>query len=158
VKELIESALCAPSSMNGQPWRFVVVRSNEIKKRLVTLKDRYCPPEKQQFPAGFLEAAPVLIVVCVDRSQTYDRGVESGVLATGHLLLAAASRGLSAIFLSAYASGKPQVADGIRSILEIPAAFDPISIVPIGQPAEAPAAKPLRSFSEVTFYEAFGRK
>ena len=158
VKSLIECAMQAPSSMNGQPWCFIVVRNPETKRLLAEIKDKHCPPEKREFPAGFLEAAPVIVITCVERSKAYDRGMESGILATGHLLLAAASQGLSTVYLSAYKIGAPEVADDIREILQIPAEIDPVTIVPIGYPGEAPEPKSVKPAEEVIFHEAFGRK
>lgn len=34
IKELLEAARLAPSGVNLQPWRFVVVKSTEARKRL----------------------------------------------------------------------------------------------------------------------------
>ncbi len=157
VKSLIECALRAPSSMNGQPWRFIVVRNAATKKRLAEIKDKYCPPEKREYPAGFLQEAPVIVVTCVERALAYDRGMESGILATGHLLLAAANHGLATVYLSAYKLGTPEVADDIRSILGLPADIDPITIVPIGHPAVAAELKLVRRAEEVIFNETFSR-
>ncbi len=155
---LIDCALRAPSSMNGQPWCFIVVRSAETKRRLAETKDRHCPPEKREYPAGFLRAAPVVVVTCVERAKAFDRGIESGVLATGHLLLAAANHGLTGVYMSAYKFGTPELAEEIRSILGVPGEFDPVTIVPIGYPGEAAGPKNLRNAEEVVFREAFGRK
>ena len=58
LKPLIECALSAPSSMNGQPWYFIVVRSAETKRRLAETKDRYCPLEKRGTPPGFFGKLP----------------------------------------------------------------------------------------------------
>jgi nitroreductase len=158
VDALVDCALRAPSSMNGQPWYFIVVRDGETKRRLAETKDRYCPPEKREYPAGFLRGAPVVVVTCVDRARAFDRGMESGVLATGHLLLAAANHGLSGVYMSAYKDGAPEVADEIRAILGIPAGVDPVTVVPIGYPAGRPDPKNVKSPGEVVFREAFGRK
>lgn len=158
VKSLIECAVHAPSSMNGQPWRFIVVRSDETKKRLAETKDKYCPPEKRDFPAGFLMKAPVLVITCIERAMAYERGIESGVLATGNLLLAAANNGLTGVYMSAYKTGAPEVSDEIRAILGLPPDIDPISIVPIGYPDEIAAPKTIKSVEEITYNEAFGRK
>jgi nitroreductase len=155
---LIDAALRAPSSMNGQPWRFIVVRSAETKRRLAETKDRHCPPEKREYPAGFLMEAPVVVITCVERAKAYDRGIESGVLATGHLLLAAANRGLAGVYMSAYKTGAPELADEVRTILNVPEGFDPITIVPIGYPGEVAGPKTIISAEEVVFREAFGRK
>ena len=158
LKSLIDCALRAPSSMNGQPWCFIAVRSAETKRLLAEIKDRYCPPEKQEYPAGFLRGAPVVVVTCVERAKAFDRGIESGVLATGHLLLAAANHGLTGVYMSAYKAGTPDLADEIRTLLGVPADFDPVTIVPIGYPGEAAGPKTLRNAEEVVFREAFGRK
>lgn len=158
VESLIECAVRAPSSMNGQPWFFILVRDPETKRKLADIKDRHCPPEKREFPAGFLQQAPVIVVTCVERSKAYDRGMESGILATGHLLLAAADRGLSTVYLSAYKLGAPEVADDIRTLLAIPEDVDPVTIVPLGFPGGAPEPKSVKSPGEVIFHEAFGRK
>ena len=158
VASLIECAIKAPSSMNGQPWRFIVIRNGETKRLLAEIKDRHCPPEKREFPAGFLQAAPVIVITCVERARAFDRGMESGILATGHLMLAAADYGLATVYLSAYKIGAPQVADDIRSLLGIPADIDPVTIVPIGYPGGAAEPKVLPPADEVIFNEAYGRK
>ena len=158
LKTLIDCALRAPSSMNGQPWRFIVVRSAETKGRLAETKDKYCPPEKREYPAGFLREAPVVVVTCVDRARAFERGIESGVLATGLLLLAAANHGLTGVYMSAYKTGAPEVADEIRTILGVPEDIDPITIVPIGYPGDVAGPKTVMPADEVVFHEAFGRK
>jgi nitroreductase len=158
LRDVIGCALQAPSSMNGQPWYFVLVRSPETKQRLSEIKDEYCPPEKRMYPASFLQEAPVIVVTCVERERSFDRGLESGVLATGHLLLAAADRGLAGVYLSAYKADTPQVADDIRALLRLPPDVDPITIVPIGYPGSCPEPKVLRPVEEVIFHEAFGER
>ncbi len=158
VASLIDCALLAPSSMNGQPWVFIAVRSAATKERLARIKDKYCPPAKREYPAGFLRDAPVVVVTCVARAGAFDRGVESGVLATGHLLLAAASRGLTGVYMSASKPGTPELADEIRAALGVPADVDPVTIVPIGYPGEPAAPKAVKTADEVLFREAFGRK
>lgn len=158
VRSLVDCAIRAPSSMNGQPWYFIVIRDPETKKRLAEMKDRYCPPEKCGYPAGFLVKAPVVMLTCVDQAKSYDRGIENGVLATAHLLLAAASHGLTGVYMSAYKSDTPAVADEIRSLLNIPADVDPITLVPLGYPGGSPGPKTIKSPDEVIFHEAFGRR
>src|SRR5262245_3226390 len=61
VTAVLDMARHAPSSMNGQPWAFVVVRESETKRALARLKNRYRPPEKSAYPADFLAEAPVIV-------------------------------------------------------------------------------------------------
>ena len=37
MKNMLEEATRAPSSMNMQPWRFIVVESNEAKEKLISI-------------------------------------------------------------------------------------------------------------------------
>ena len=54
LKSLIECALRAPSSMNGQPWYFILVRSRETKRQLAELKELACP-----YGQGYYIARPM---------------------------------------------------------------------------------------------------
>ena len=158
IKEVLGLAACAPSSMNGQPWCFVVVRAEKIKEQLVQLKNKYCPAEKKDFRADFLRKAPVIIVVCVDKQKSYDREIENGVLATANLLLGAYSRGLGSVYLSAYRMGESGISQELRDILGIPQSIDPITIVPLGYPDEIPEPKPVRSLEDIMYYETYGKQ
>lgn len=100
----------------------------------------------------------MVVVTCVERAKAFDRGIESGVLATGHLLLAAANHGLTGVYMSAYKTGVPELADEIRAILGLPADIDPITILPIGYPGGMAEPKTVRNAEEVAYREAFGRK
>jgi len=155
VSELLDLARHAPSSMNGQPWHFVVVRAGETKTRLAEIKNRYCPPAKRDFSANFLCEAPLVIVVCVDDRTSYGRGLENGILATSTLLLAARDRGLGTVYMSAYATEEPALAEDIRRLLSIPAGISPVTMIPMGYPAETPPAKNLRPLEDMVHRERF---
>ena len=158
IEEIIAMAQQAPSSMNGQPWHFIIVRNRETLDRLVKLKNHFCPPEKQEFEADFIRKAPVVIFVCVNRAESYDRGIENAVLATGFILLGACSRGLSGVYMSSYRDDKPEIAQSFRELLDIPADFDPVTIIPLGYSAVEPPAKVVPPASTVISYESFSNK
>jgi nitroreductase len=155
VEQLVDLARYAPSSMNGQPWHFVIVRDPKTKKALVGIKNRFCPPEKQAYPADFLEKAPVIIVVCVDKAKSFGREVENGVLASSHILLGAHSQNLASVYLSAYTAALPKLSREIKKALNIPEGIEPISILPLGYPRETAQPKPLRSLREIMHLEHF---
>jgi nitroreductase len=58
IERLIESARLAPSGCNVQPWRFLVVKDNQLKKKLCAAA----------FNQKFVEKAPVVLVCCGDLS------------------------------------------------------------------------------------------
>lgn len=55
VNELLEAARLAPSGVNCQPWRFVVVKSEEGRKELAGAT-----------PLPFIAQAPLVIACCID--------------------------------------------------------------------------------------------
>jgi nitroreductase len=153
--ELLDLARHAPSSMNGQACCFVVIRSRAIRENLAQIKNIHCPPEKRDYPADFLTEAPVVVGVCVERGRSFGREIENGVLASGFLLLAAASRGLSGVFLTAYNRNDPTLETDIREVLKLPDGFDPVCLIPLGYPAAQPRPKSLRKIEEIVHHERF---
>jgi nitroreductase len=57
LQQILESGLLAPSGYNMQPWRFVVVREREQKKKL----------RAASYNQAKVEEAPVVIVACGDQ-------------------------------------------------------------------------------------------
>lgn len=158
IKDLLDLAIYAPSSMNGQPWFFIVVRDDRTKEKIARIKTKYCPIEKQEYEADFLQNAPVIIVVCVDKTKSYDREVENGVLATANILLGAYSKGLGAVYMSAYRTGEKRIEREIRQALGIPKNIKPVTIIPLGYPDQVPEPKDMVFLDEVVFFEAFSKK
>jgi|ERR1700730_3100448 len=155
IEQLIDLARYAPSSMNGQPWHFVIVRNQQTKKALAEIKNKYCPKEKQAYSADFLKNAPVVIVVCVDKARSFDREVENALLASSYIMLGAHNLGFGSVYMSAYAEGEPNICEEIRRELSIPAGIEPISILPMGYPNESAPPKELRSLKEMMHFERF---
>ncbi len=145
VDGLLRMAVNAPSSMNGQPWEFLVVRDRRKLTELAAIKDRYCPPSKKKFPATMFETAPLAIVICVDEAASNERGLENAVFATSYLMLAAYERGLSTVYLSAQYQKDPGLCKDIRQLFNIPDHISPVSILPLGYPDETPPQKTVKS-------------
>jgi nitroreductase len=154
--DVLDLARCAPSSMDGQPCCFVVIRDSTTKRTIVDLKNAACPASKLAFRADFLVDAPVVVAVCVDRTQAHDRVRENAVLVTGHLLLAAHSRGLAGVYLSAYESHGGPLLAALSSVLGLPETVEPVTLVPLGFPDEAPPPKSLRPLSSLIHFERYG--
>ena len=76
LRKILEAGLAAPSGYNIQPWRFVVVQSEEQKKRL----------RAASFNQGKIEEASAVIVACGDADgwrkdldQVLQMGLEGGM-------------------------------------------------------------------------------
>jgi len=152
LQEILDLTRHAPSSMDGQPWTFVVVRDRVVKQKIAEVKNGACPPAKRHYDADFLTGAPLVVAICVDTHRSFDRARENGVMAAAMLMLAASARGLGSVYLSAYRDGDPQLQQQIGGLLGLSAGIEPISLIPLGYPAETPPAKTLRPLQSMIDY------
>ena len=155
--ELIEKAIAtagtAPSGANLQPWRFVVVRDPEIKRKIreAAEKEEYESYHgrmsekwlRRLAPLGtnehkpFLEIAPYLIVVFRINSFVEDGETEptyysqeSVGIAVGMLLAALHDMGLATL------THTPSPMKFLQEILGRPKNEVPFVLIPVGYPAE----------------------
>ena len=63
VNQIVEMGTWAPSGLNNQPWKFVITRDLDLKKR-ISLQTKY---------SHIIQGAPVCVAVLLDHSQSYDR-------------------------------------------------------------------------------------
>lgn len=139
VQRLLEAATSAPSAGNLQPWLFVVVRGDEVKRALV----------RAAFGQEFLAEASLVVVVCADTRRSASRYGQRGsslyclqdtAAAIQNLLLAATALGLGSCWVGAF--NEQAVAD----LLDLAAHQRPIALVPIGVPSRVgrnPSRRPL---------------
>ena len=153
IKNVLKTAMTAPSGANKQPWKFVVVKDENIKKEIRIAAEE----EEKKFyehrateewlkdlnkfgtdwNKPFLENAPALIIVF---RQSYDnsRGGrrknyyvnESVGIACGFLLMALQNAGLVSL------THTPSPMGFLERILERPKNEKAYLLIPIGFPAE----------------------
>lgn len=126
INKILECAVAAPSSVDCQPWHFVIVKNKLEKEELSKLKEE---GNKQH-----ILTAPISIVVCVDIEKSPSRYIEDGVTATQNILLAAHDLGLGSVYITGFKPSDSKIADKIRSILHLPRTIMPVTILPIGYP------------------------
>jgi nitroreductase len=153
----IEAAASAPSGANKQPWRFVVVRDPDVKKRIreaaeaeeKEFYERRATPEwlADLAPLGtdwrkpFLQTAPALIVVfrldyeralLADGTERHNKNYyvqESVGIAVGFLLVALHAAGLATL------THTPSPMGFLAKVLGRPAEERPFVLIPVGYPA-----------------------
>ncbi len=147
INKLIECAVTAPSSMDCQPWHFIVVKDKKRQEQLAKLKSE----DNQQH----ILTAPVTIVVCVNTEKSPSRFLEDGVTATQNILLAAHDLGISSVYITGCNPSKPEVAREVREILSLPENIMPVTILPVGypDPSEKLDDKSLLDANEVIHYD-----
>lgn len=136
---VLECARLAPSAVNFQPWRLVVVRDRALRQALHGCYDR-----------EWFATAPLYIVVCADEARSWKRRYDGkdhadidAAIAAEHLCLAAAAEGLGSCWVCAFDPER------CAEALELPAMVHPVAIVPIGYPADEPAPKKRRPLDEL---------
>ncbi len=150
----IRAAASAPSGANMQPWKFVVVRDRELKRRIRIAAEeeekenyngrmpeewlRALAPLQTDWHKDFLETAPLLIVVFKEEYGIGSNGArithyyvnESVGIAVGFLLAALNSAGLATL------THTPSPMGFLRDILDRPKNEKPYVLIPVGYPAD----------------------
>lgn len=143
INKILEAGRWAPSASNRQPWRFIVLRSEEMKRKLAETLTW----------GGFLSQAPLGIAVVIN-PRASNHPVEDGAAATQNMLLEAHSLGLGACWIGAYGSVNEESA---KDILNVPDDERLLSVIVIGRPAESPQST-RRKLDEITFSDRYGRR
>jgi nitroreductase len=139
---ILDAARLAPSGSNRQPWKFVVVRDAETRKKLVPA----CSNQE------FVGQAPVVIAGV---GLMPDRIMSCGVpgdpvdvaIALEHVALAATAEGLGTCWMGSFHQ------DQIRTLLGIPANAKVIEVMTLGYPADHPRPKTRKPMKELVCYD-----
>ena len=144
LRRVLEAARLAPTARNMQERKFVVVRDRAARERLM----------KAAKNQSFVLQAPVVIVAC---GTIADCVMSCGQLsypidvaiAVDHMTLQAVEEGLGACWVCAFS--EPEV----KSILGIPDSVRVVALLPLGYPAETPAARSRKALEEIVCFDRF---
>jgi nitroreductase len=142
IDKILESARIAPSAANRQEWKFVVVKDQQTRDKLVDA----CMGQK------FVAQAPVFIAACSTESEKvmpcgqYAYSVDLSI-ALSFMILEATELGLGTCWLGAFKE------DEVKSILNIPDEVRLVGLTTLGYSDESPDKRPRKSFEEVVTYE-----
>ncbi len=122
IYEIIRAGTWAPSGLNNQPWRFVIVQDAEKREALAQLT-RY---------GEIIRRAPVVIAVFVDREAMYHEVKDHQAMGAclQNMLLAAHALGLGAVWLGEILKN----ADLVRETLALPPTLELMAVVAVGHP------------------------
>lgn len=141
VDNLLEAARWAPSGLNNQPWKFVVVKDTG------TIKEISCCTKYKNVVAG----APLLIAVYLDKGKMYNyvKDVQAIGACIQNMLLVAHDKGLGAVWIGEILNRAGEV-DEILGAGEM---FELMAVVAIGHPAPGKRTSSREPISKVTFQE-----
>ena len=177
IKEILEAGRLAPSGTNIQPWRFVVVKSSEVRQ------------EMAPYTVPFVSKAPVVIACCADAtasdtvelrmSELQNAGAFEGVdfsssdimekvrarlssgtkdmirsyltlntaIAIDHMTLRAVDLGLGSCWVMLFDQEK------IKEVLGLGEDIFVVALLPIGYPDQNPAPRPRLELSKLVIKE-----
>jgi nitroreductase len=143
---ILEAGRIAPSAKNIQPWRFIVVKDKETKKRVA----QACRGQ------NWMADADVILVACILNDIAWGRmggymssGPVDLAIAVDHMILAAANEGLGTCWIGAF------VEADVKKILNVPEKVTVIALTPIGYPAEEAKDRGRKPESEIFSYDKF---
>ncbi len=169
----IQAAATAPSGAHQQPWTFVAVEDQAIKRairiaaeeeerqfyqgpRITDAWRRALAPLQTDWQKPFLETAPWLVVVFAQNYRSTDEGLqvpnyyvkESVGIACGFFILALQAMGLATL------THTPSPMGFLGSILKRPTCERPYILFPVGYPAPGATVPNLRrkSLEEIAIW------
>jgi nitroreductase len=140
LRRIVEAGRLTASSMNMQPWHFIVVQDRDTLRQLGALA-----------PTGpYIAQAALAIVVAIDKTR---------------FAVSDASRAIQSMLLTAWAEGVGSNWVGfggledVKALLNIPAELDLLAILPFGYPVDAVGRgkKQRKPLGEVAHRERYGQ-
>jgi len=141
---ILDSGRLAPSAKNLQPWKFLVISSDEMRSRVYDCYQR-----------DWLRQAPHILVVKGDRNSAWVRASDGWnsletdlAIVMDHLILAAHAEGLGTCWVSAFDAAL------LGRILGLSPDEEIFAITPLGYAAEGyvPVPKKRKPLEEVVEY------
>ena len=138
---IMECVRLAPSAVNRQPWRWLIVRSEEAKKKLQDCYDR-----------EWFKTAPIYIIGMKNVNENWVRRYDEKphgdidvAIVAEHLCLAATEKGLGTCWVCNYDTAKMQQFFPREG-------YEAVVIIPVGHFAEdcPRAEKKRKEMSEIT--------
>mgnify|MGYP003824524229 CR=1 FL=1 len=136
---IVEAGRLTGSSMNRQPWHFIVVRNRETLRQI----------GEQVTYASYTAEADAAIIVAVERTEY---AVSDGSRAIQSMLLTAWDAGVGSNWAGWLGM------DQLKPLLGVPDHLDLLAILPLGYPAQptGKGKKMRKSLNEVAHSERFG--
>ena len=145
--QILEAGRLAPTAVNYQPQRILVLDSGESLAKL-----KKCTP--------YHFNAPLALLICYDRDASwkrpcdgYDMGAVDAAIVTAQMMLEAAALGLGTTWVGYF---DPAAAS---EVFELPEYLVPVSVLPIGYPHENARPSHMHEdrlgLQETVFYDSF---
>ncbi len=151
LERVLNAGRLAPSAVNLQPWKFIVVRDLETQKSLVD-----CTRGGKHAHLGM---ADVALVACGNERDCYQRQGNymktfaiDVAIALDHMMLAATAEGLGTCWIGAFDENK------VKELFQIPESWRVVGMTPLGYPDETPVFNGRKSLLEILCFERWQKE
>jgi nitroreductase len=142
--KVLEAGRLAPSAVNRQEWKFIVVRDTETRKKL---GEAACAQ-------SFVGRAPVVLVACATESRAimtcgqpaYTVDVS---IAFAYMILQACELGLGTCWIGAFKE------EEVKKVLKIPEHIRVVAMSPLGYPAHKIPPRSRKPLDEIVCFEMY---
>jgi len=148
LNRILEAVRIAPSGSNRQPWKFILVKDERLKRMVAEA----CHGQ------SFIAEAPIVVVAC-GYNIHYNRGGYMGdmsmlvdvSIAFTHLILAARAEGLGTCWIGAFNNER------LKKLLNIPEDVNVVAVTPLGYPKGEAFREPgyRKSLEEIVSIDKF---
>ena len=137
IEQILEAGRWAPSGLNNQPWRFVVIRNASLKEQVAD-----CTSYRRT-----IKEANVLIGVFLDADTMYDRtkDVQAIGACIQNMLLAIHDLGLGACWMGEILNRRTEV----EKLLAVPETYELMVVLAIGHPKPRERSSSRKSLDEL---------
>ncbi|MFQ6127695.1 MAG: nitroreductase family protein [Thermoplasmata archaeon] len=146
IQKIFNAVRMAPSVDNLQPWRFIIVNDEDLKRSLAAASSNQ----------KWIAEAPLVVVACglLDEAQGMIGGFMNSypvdvALAMAYLTLAAHNEGLGTCWVNAFNEEK------VRSVVGAPLDVKVVALTPLGVPDGDPEPSGRKHLNEIVCYNKY---
>lgn len=166
LKQILETAGYAPSGANRQPWVYILITDQKLKREIRKQSEKIEKTYHQKLPKAsrlktwlkkhqityqkpFLTQAPALIVAAGDKRAPY--WLESTWISITYILLAAENQKLATLTYT------PPHTEFLNQLLHIPSNYKPVAIIPVGHPSKTRKQRKRKPLNRIVYHNQYGQ-
>ncbi|SFM57199.1 nitroreductase family protein [Methanolobus profundi] len=144
IRTILDAGRWAPSGLNNQPWKFVVIKDKGTMEELAG-----CTHYSQ-----IVRSAPLLVAVYLDTETMYNKTKDIQAIGASiqNMLLACCDLDLGAVWLGEILNN----ANKVNLILNCPDSLELMAVLAIGKPAESGKDASRKDIKDITYSEKYG--
>ena len=138
--KILEAGRQAPSAANRQPFHFIVITNQELRKEL-----------SRGLFNRFIQDSAITVVGCANTSEilTAKWAVVDTSIALQNMVIEAWTLGIGSCWIGDFKE------DNVKQLLEIPDRWKVVALVSFGYPAEQPQPRKKKPIEELISYNKF---